>query len=126
MGTTRQIAPADWKSYFDRFTREHLLERDSDNATLELISPTLSEQLEVKTARLLGLIYDPRDNTFEVWLQDFDHLSYHPRQIWVVEDGGSGFISALEITRSDGTTEIMYVHRTTPVARPFEQASARR
>ena len=81
MGTTRQIPPAEWKEYFDRFTRQFLGEDATEAATIEVMSPTLGDQFEVTAARLLGLGYDPKSRAFEVSLDDMDHLVFRPGEI---------------------------------------------
>jgi hypothetical protein len=108
MSSTKQLPRAEWKNYFDRFTREFLKDDPSDGTAIEVMSPTLGDQFEVSSARLLGLDYDPKENTFEVLLEELDHLVFEPTEIWVLE-GEPGFISTIEIIRADGTKEIIYV-----------------
>jgi hypothetical protein len=108
MSSTKQLPRAEWKDYFDRFTREFLKDDSADGAAIEVMSPTLGDQFEVSSARLIGLDYDPKENTFEVLLEELDHLVFEPTEIWVLE-GEPGFISTIEIVRADGTKEIIYV-----------------
>jgi hypothetical protein len=115
MGTTRQIAPDEWKNYFDRFTRQYLGGDATEAATIEIVSPTLGDQFEITAARLLGFGYDPRAKVFEVSLDGMDHLVFKPDQIWVIE-GEAGFVSALELLLGDGSREIIYVRRSGPLA----------
>jgi hypothetical protein len=108
MGTTRQLLRHEWKDYFDRFTRAHLATDGPGAATLELISPALGDQIEASAARLLGLTYDPKNQVFEVAMEDLDHLVFRPSEIWVLEDE-PGLVSTIEIVDQDGTKEILYV-----------------
>ncbi len=114
MTTTKELPRAEWKEYFDRFTREHLRNEMSGAVTVEVMSPTLGDQFEVSAVRLLGLTYDPRSQSLEASLEELDHLIFSPTAIWVLE-GEPGFISTLEVLRSDGTKEIIYVRRRGPL-----------
>ena len=69
------------------------------------MSPTVGDQFEARTERLLGLTYDPQSAAVEVLLEDVDHLAFHPVEIWVIETG-DGFISTMELVLADGTREI--------------------
>ncbi len=116
MGTTKQLARAEWKDYFDRFTREHLRDDAPGTATVEVVSPTLGDQYSASEARLLGLTYDPKSQAFEVLLADIDHLVFQPTEIWVLE-GDPGFISTVELVLPDGSKQIIYVRRSNPLVR---------
>ena len=117
MGTTRQLPRAEWKDYFDRFTREHLRDDAPGAASIEIMSPTLGDQFEVSSIRLLGLSFDPKAEDLEVALENIDHLIFHPKEIWVLE-GEPGFIATLEVISPDETKEIIYVRRSGASARP--------
>jgi len=116
MGTTKQLPRAEWKDYFDRFTREQLRDDAPGTATVEVVSPTLGDQYSASEARLLGLAYDPKSQAFEVLLADLDHLVFQPTEIWVLE-GDPGFISTVEVVQQDGSKQIIYVRRSNPVVR---------
>ena len=115
MSTTKQLPRAEWKDYFDRFTRERLGDGARGAVTVEVISPTLGDQFEVSAVRLLGLTYDPKSQIFEVLVEDVDHLTFNPSDIWVLE-GEPGFISTVEVVKADGGKEIIYVRRSGPLA----------
>ena len=85
MSSTKKLPRAEWKDYFARFTREFLSDDRADDATIEVMSPTLGDQFEVSSARLLGLDYDPKAETFEVLVEDLDHLVFQPTEIWILE-----------------------------------------
>jgi hypothetical protein len=111
MGTTRQLPRAEWKRYFDQFTKEHLRPNGSpEAATVEMISPTLGDQFQVSAVRLLGLDYDPKSEALEVLLEGLDHLIFQPKEIWVLE-GEPGFVATLEILHADDSREIIYLRR---------------
>ena len=108
MSSTKKLPRAEWKDYFARFTREFLSDDRADDATIEVMSPTLGDQFEVSSARLLGLDYDPKAETFEVLVEDLDHLVFQPTEIWILE-GEPGFVSTIEVVQADGTKQIIYV-----------------
>jgi hypothetical protein len=121
MGTTKQLVRADWKDFFDQFTKEHLGDDTPEAATVEVLSPARGDQVEVSAARLLGLEYEPKSNAFRVLLQDVDHLIFHPTEIWILE--GEHGSMAIEVVRADGAKEIIYVRRHEPLA-PHDESSA--
>jgi len=110
MGVTRQIPREDWAAYFEELGRRQLRSDSPIEATVEVMSPSIGDQPEVTLERLDGIDYDPKSNALEVLLQDVDHLVFYPAEIWVVEED-DGSISALEVTRSDGTKEVMRFQR---------------
>jgi hypothetical protein len=118
---TKRIPREQWQAYFDRFAHQYLSDDEPETATIELVSPTLGDQFEVKALRLLGVSYDPKDNVFELQLEDVDHLVFEPVEIWVLE-GEGGFISTLEVLHSDGTKEIIYLRKGSPLG-PSDDAS---
>ncbi|HXU04550.1 MAG TPA: DUF5335 family protein [Polyangia bacterium] len=115
MASTRKLPRNEWKDYFDRFSRTYLKDEQSGAATVEVMSPTLGDQFEVSSVRLLGLDYDPKGSTFEVLLENVDHLVFDPTEIWIYE-GEPGFVSTIEVVQADGTKQIIYVRTSGPVA----------
>jgi len=72
-------------------------------------------EVEAVSVPLLGMAYDRKSNAFELVLADVDHFSYYPTEIAVVQED-DGFISALEVSRLDGTQEIVQLQRSAPPA----------
>jgi len=114
MDRTKQVPRAQWKEYFDRFTRERLKGDGAGGVTLEVISPLFGDQYEASAVRLLGLGYDPKSNDFEVSLEDVDHLIFDPAEIWVLEQE-PGLIATIEIVEQDGSKQILYVRAGAPL-----------
>jgi len=115
MGKTRQIPSADWQRYFDRFSRSFLRDDGFGATGVDVLSPTLGNQIESQTTRFLDISYDPDSNALEVRLEDVERLAFQPSEIWVIEEDG-GFVSAMEIKGLDGSREILYLHRNAPLA----------
>src|SRR6476619_3221960 len=112
MGATRVIPCEDWETFFDEYTRRFLsaVGEAEETAFIEVMSPSLGVEVEAAQVPLLGMAYDPKSNAFELVLANVDHLSYYPTEIAVLEED-DGFISALEVTRVDGTQEIVQLQR---------------
>lgn len=110
MTATKQIPPNQWKDYFDRFTKRHLRDDRPETARIELLSPTLGDQVQAPGAQLQGITYDTKSKALEVLVENMDHLVFRPKEIWAVEEK-DGFLSGIEIVRDDGTKEILTVRR---------------
>jgi hypothetical protein len=123
MANTKQIPRAEWQAYFDRFTRQHLNAEPAEDVTIEVVSAAAGDQLEASTLRLLGLVYEAKSRTFQVLLEDLDHLVFDPAEIWVVEQDG-GFISTIELIRPDGGKELIHIQRGGPPVRRYDQPAA--
>jgi hypothetical protein len=125
MKTTKQIQRADWQTYFDQLTQRLLGDEVPKAVTIELLSPRLGDQLAATVARLLGMRYDPASRAFAVLLEDRDHLVFSPVEIWVAEeDETAEFVAVLELVRSDGTRDIIYVRRSGPPALRYDDLVA--
>jgi hypothetical protein len=123
MGVTKQISRADWKSYFDRVTRQYLADGRPEAVSIELVSPTIGDQPEASGVPLRGLVYEPKSQAFEVLLDGVDHLVFHPTEVWVIEED-DGLPSTIELVQVDGAKELLYIHRSGPPARRQAQPSA--
>lgn len=108
MAATKEIPGHQWKDYFDRFTKRHLRDDRPETVTLEFLSPDLGGQIETEKARLLGISYDPKSKALEVLLENVDHLVFHPKEVWAIEEA-DGFLSGIEIVRDEGTKEILTI-----------------
>jgi hypothetical protein len=114
-GKTREIPRAEWKAYFERFTKQHLTNDPPKDVTVEVLSLRIGDQFEARTERLLGLTYDPKSDALEALLEDVEHLVFNPVAIWVIETD-EGFISTMELVHADDTREILYIYRGGPPA----------
>jgi hypothetical protein len=123
MGATRLIPRAEWKAFFDQYTRRFLspLGDAEETALIEVISPSVGVAVEASVVPLIGMDYDPRSNAFELVLADVDHLMFYPTEIAVIEED-DGFISAMEVTRVDATQEIVQIRRSAALAPTYERS----
>jgi hypothetical protein len=121
---TKQVARDQWARYFDGFTRRYLTsDEQAESATIEVVSPTLGDQFNVRAVRLIGIAYDHKDHVLELQLEDMEHLVFDPAEIWVIE-GEDGFISTLEVLHADGGKEIVYLRKSGLPSSPYASPSA--
>jgi hypothetical protein len=110
MEKTKQIPSKEWKDYFDRFTKRYLRDERPEAATIELLSPSLGNQVEARAAHLQGITFDTKSKALQILLENMNHLVYKPKKISVIEDE-DGFIPSIEIVRDDDSKEILTVRR---------------
>ena len=120
MEKTKQIPSGEWQAYFDRLCRAFLSDETPETVTVEVLSPRTGDQIEAQTARLQGISYDPKSQALEIWMEDLDHLTSKPSEIWVIEQEG-GFVSVMEIKQGDGQVQLLYLHRSGPLALRYDQ-----
>ena len=121
---TKQVPRDQWAAYFDDFTRRYLNQDEQpESATIEVVSPTLGDQFNVRAVQLIGIAYDRKDHLLELQLDDMEHLVFEPKEIWVIE-GEDGFISTLEVLHADGGKEIVYLRKSGLAATRDESPSA--
>ena len=109
--TTKRVQPTLWKTFFDRFTRQHLRDDLPETVTIEVVSPEVGDQFSANGARLFGITYDAKSSALEVALEGSDHLVFRPVDIWVVENETDRFLETIDLVRADGTKEILHLHR---------------
>jgi hypothetical protein len=110
MSVTTKILPDRLEEYFDSFTKRFLRDDAPEAVDVEVVGPDVGDQVAAEGARLIGITFDPRDNSLELELDAGDHRVYRPKEVWVIEEP-DGFISALEVVRPDGTRDIVSVKR---------------
>jgi hypothetical protein len=88
-GTTREIVRAEWKGYFDDFSRE----LPDLRATVEVAGREIGAQVEAENPRLTGITYDDGDDIVVIALdapgevlENVEHVVYHPQKIYVEEE----------------------------------------
>ena len=110
MSETRRIAQDQLTTYFDAFSKRFLMGDSPEAADVEVVGPDVGDQKVASGVRLMGVDYDPHTNALELELQSGDHRAYNPREVWAIEEP-DGFISGLEIVRSDGAREVVTITR---------------
>jgi hypothetical protein len=64
-------------------------------AEIEIASLEFGVQIEARWVPVMGLTYDPYDDSIEILLEGIEHIVSHPREIYV--DYGPGGIESLGI-----------------------------
>lgn len=109
MSTTR-IPRERLPGYFDQFTKRFLVDGAPEAVDIEVLEPEGGDQPAARSARLMGITYDRHTNALEIALASGDHRAYGPQEVWVREDD-DGFLSAIEVVRSDGVREVVSLRR---------------
>jgi hypothetical protein len=110
--TTREIPRAQWRGYFDDFSRElpELV------ASLEVLGKEVGAQVEAESPRLTGITYDDGDDIVVIGLdardrhEDLEHIVYHPQKIALVEE------DAVKIFDFEDAEEVQTLLRLEPAA----------
>ena len=110
MSETTKIERDRLAEYFEDFTKRFLREGAPDAADIEVLTGEMGDQYVAEGVHLLGVTYDPNDNSLEFELESGDHRIVDPQEVWAVEDD-DGFVSAIEVVRPDSTKEIVRVRR---------------
>lgn len=97
----RTLPRSEWKSYFDRVSRE----LPSEQAEIEIAGLDLGDQFETEWTSLEGLSYDPKDELFSVFLPGLEHNIRRPKEIFV-DDGVDG-LQSVEVVDGDGRRHII-------------------
>lgn len=97
----RKLERESWEGYFDRASRG-LGGRQAEVAVEGL---DLGDQIKAEWLPLLGLTYDPKDDSFEIALEGLDHLVPHPREIHVDETPTG--LASVEVRDAEGHAQIV-------------------
>ncbi|HLF09662.1 MAG TPA: DUF5335 domain-containing protein [Gammaproteobacteria bacterium] len=111
---SRKLTRSEWRRYCDQVSKGLV----GKSAELEVISLDLGDQIEVKWVPLLGIVYDPKSDVFEIALEGLDHFITRPREVHV-EETPRGLV-ALEIIADDETRQIVRLRE--PLALPSATA----
>lgn len=103
---TRTLPREAWESYFSELFRKFFRDPNPEDATVELVSRELGDQVITDVARVIGITYDPKDNVLDVALEGLDHLIYRPKEI-AVEERDDGFPEVISVVRDDGSRELI-------------------
>lgn len=99
--TVRKLDKGEWKSYFDRLSKQ----MDAEEVEIEVASLDLGDQIEAEWLPLIGITYDPKDDILEVALEELDHVIEKPSAIYIDEQDLG--IASLEVVDADGIRHIV-------------------
>ena len=107
---TEEIARADWRHYFDDFSRG----MQATIATVEVAGLDTGAQVEAQRAMLMGVSYDDRDDVFVLALRtedgdgDLERLVSAPQRVYVGRDEGT---TVIDVEDADGVKTIVRTER---------------
>lgn len=99
--TTRKLESSDWQRYFDEVAK-HL---PAMRVGISILGDKLGAQLESEDSALIGISFDPKDQTLEVATPNISHRVPNPKEIYVREQAGR--LSSIEVIVEDGTKQII-------------------
>lgn len=110
---THQLQRAEWKPYFDTVSRILV----GKQAEINIAGPKVGDQIEREWSLLNGFVYDPKDDLFEVIIEDeVDHLIPHPKEIYVDDAGVT--LRSVDIVDADGNHQIVLLREPLPLPPP--------
>ncbi len=98
---TREVPRTEWRSYFDHVSKQ----LEGRLAEIEVAELQLGDQIEAEWVPFHGIVYDDKDDLFEIAVEGLDHLISKPVKVWVGE--GSDSLKAVEIEDADGKKHIV-------------------
>lgn len=99
--STQEIQRAEWKRYFDDFSRD----LPTTIASIEVISVNTGAQVEAQRGTLTGVSYDDRDDVFAITLEaeggggDLERTVGSPRKVYIGSDGPT---TVLDVEDAEG------------------------
>jgi hypothetical protein len=99
--TARKLEKSEWSAFFNGVSKGL---KDAQ-AEIEIASLKIGDQTQTTWLPLFGVVYDPKDDLFEVALEGLDHLIRKPRDVYVEEDAGK--LVNIEVIDSDDNHQIV-------------------
>lgn len=103
---TRPLRDRELQEYCDRFTRRYLRGNAPLDVDVEVIGADIGDQHETELGRLHGLTYDSDTHELDVIFDSGEHRVFAVTEAWALEEP-DGFLSALQVRRTDGNQEII-------------------
>jgi hypothetical protein len=107
--TTRKLERKEWQSYFDAASRT----LPAGTVQLRVEGLDLGDQIAADHLPLLGISFDPSDDTVHVIAEAIDHTISHPQAIFVDEDTEG--LRAVQITDDEGRKQLLELTSAIPL-----------
>jgi hypothetical protein len=107
--TTRKLDRARWREYFDHVSK-HLA---ATTVEIGIAGLDPGVQHAAEHLRLVGIAYDPSDESITISSEDLEHRIDHPREVLVEEEGTE--LRSLEVIDSGGHTRLVQLTRALPL-----------
>lgn len=98
----RKLKKPEWRRFCDTLTK--VLE--GKQAEIEVASLDLGDQIAAEWTPFLGIAFDPKNDLFEIILENVDHLIRNPQEL-TADIGATGGLAALAIVDADGRRQII-------------------
>jgi hypothetical protein len=108
----QKIEKSQWKPFLERASTALAGMR----AEVEVASLKSGEQVEAAWLPLLGMTYNPRNDLIELDLEQFEHLIYHPQELYVEFGPRADTMISLEVRDGEGVQHLIELRE--PVALP--------
>ncbi|MBF9231952.1 DUF5335 domain-containing protein [Microvirga alba] len=96
-----KLHQGEWRAFCDRVSKGLA----GKLAEVQIASPAIGSQIEAKWLPLLGLVYDPKEESIEIALDGLDHIIQKPQEFYVDESVAG--LANFEIIGVDGTKHIV-------------------
>jgi hypothetical protein len=93
-----------WQAFFDAASKSI----DGQAATVELSGLQLGDRLAADHVPLIGLSYEPREDTLTLFLDGLQHRIAHPQAIHVEHSDGA--LASFEAVDEEGVHHIVLLH----------------
>ncbi len=107
--TTRKLERQEWQSYFDAASRT----LPAGTVQVRVEGLDLGDQIAADHLPLLGISFDPHDDTVHVIAEKIDHAISHPKAIYV--DEAPEGLRVVEITDGEGRTQLLELTSAIPL-----------
>ena len=97
----RKLEKAEWSSFLDRFDKGLA----DTQAEIEVASLNLGDQIEAEWVPLIGVVYEAKNDIFEVAVENLDHIIRHPQELYVEDEDGE--LTSLAIIDGEGARHIV-------------------
>jgi hypothetical protein len=104
----KKIDKTDWMVYFDTFSKKFLKDKQPEYAEIRVMSDEIGVQSETQWTPLMGISYNPKDDTLDINVEHLNRMIVHPVEIYVDQEE-NGWLTSIEVTESDGTKDIIEI-----------------
>jgi hypothetical protein len=111
------VDKAQWEAFCNRLSRQ----LEGAQAEIEVAALGLGDQIEAEWVPLRGISYDPKDDVFEIAVENLDHLIHKPRSLAVQREGAK--VESLAVETESGDRHIVRLRE--PLALPAPEGAAR-
>ena len=92
----KEIPKDRWEDYFNEFTNRFLKDENPEFTRIEVLTAETGLQVETEAKRLLGIVYDPKEDAIELHFPELTHRVFNPKVV-VADERPDGFIQSLKV-----------------------------